>query len=116
MSGSLEFNPVPAHELARALYQEKEAQLLYESMTPAEKEKTNYIMSLLRSRLQATNRPYVYTDDCMKRLLLRKPLVVENFISTEKIRMCLDCLGYESEQVHTLISPVEASPTLIVKR
>lgn len=116
MSDLLEFNPVPAYELSKALYQEKEAKQVYERMTQDEKEKTNYLMTLFRARLESSNRPYLYTDDYLKRLLLRKPLVVEDFSLTENIRLLLDYLGYNPEQVHVSNSPNKTSPTLIIKR
>ena len=113
MSGSLELNPVPAFELSKALYLEEEAKRIFKDMTQEEKDKVTYLMNLLSARLETANRSYL---SYMTRSLLRKPLVIKDFSITENIRQYLDCLGYESEQVHVAISLTETSTTLIIKR
>lgn len=104
---------VPAHELVLPRYQPEKAQEIFELMDDNEKEKTNYVMTILHYRCETLRRKSkdpTFIDPTGN--LLRDFLPLQNFQCTEKIYQYLGYMGYIVRIMNITISPTEIAPGL----
>ena len=90
MSNSFEFTPVPAFEMLSSLYFPEKAREVYESMSPEEKQTTNKIMELCRTRRD---------NSCTIKSETPRLIVIKEIPITPKIATVFNYLGYTSQMI-----------------
>ena len=116
MSNSLEFTPIPAFELSKALYFPEEAKKCYKSMTILEQETVASITSLIQKRLDA-RLSHDSSDTTVSAIVIDNGVFSSDnkFELTPNVAKYFEALGYTVQLIPSGPFPSISEPVLIIR-